>query len=152
MQKNLHTGSHMWLLSLCSRWELLTPGKGGSAGRKGNLPRRQLAQYTEEAEPPPCPGQASLFLAFLAPKWPIFGTFGTKIAGFRGFWGLKILLSSFFCPFMVPFFDPNFFIFLYIFLFFFDFRIFEILLSLFWVLPLYRHWLKKKVSAGFWKD
>ena len=67
MQKN-HTGSHMWLLSLCSRWELLTPGKGGSAGRKGNLPRRQLAQYTEEAEPPPCPGQASLFLAFLAPK------------------------------------------------------------------------------------
>ena len=75
MQK-IHTGSHnvMWLLSLCSHWELLSQGKE-AAGRKGNLPRRQLAHDTEEAEPPPCPGQASLFWRFkhqndllLAPK------------------------------------------------------------------------------------
>ena len=60
--------------------------KRSSAREEGQLPRRQLAQYTEEAlrrrqnllrveeaEPPPCPGQASLF-------------FSTKVTHLWRFW------------------------------------------------------------------
>ena len=59
---------------------LLPLGIAYARGRRlrqeeGKLAAAPACQYTEEAEPPPCSGQASLFLAFLA------------IAVFRGFFG-----------------------------------------------------------------
>ena len=61
---NLHIGSCMVLLRFATAGNGLRQGKEAPCREEGQLPRRQLAQDTEEAEPPPCPGQTSLFLAF----------------------------------------------------------------------------------------